>query len=415
MSQITNKRSGDFLKSKSIAVIGGGASGICAALEAKYNDSSINVTVFERLPKTAKKTLATGNGRCNFTNENLSPKHFHGDTLFLRKILTSSYADTENYFRSLGVLSYHEDGRIYPRSQQASSVREALTDKMNEYGINIKTEYPVNSVKKSKIGFTVNGEFFDAVIIAGGGKSSPVQGSDGSCYKLLENLGHTKTPLYPALCGLTTNDKGLNMLKGVRAECKASLFAGSHLLGEESGEVQFTDKAVSGIPVMNLSHLCKDNKDLWLKLDLCEDFSETELSEHINILKRNSPDKELETVLSGIVNSKLGFAVMNKLNIKPRTKISEITPGKVYMICETLKSFEVNITGTKGFDTAQITCGGIKTEEVIPETMMSKIAEGLFICGEILDIHGDCGGYNLHLAWTTGRIAGNAAAEYLNK
>lgn len=403
------------MKGKSIAVIGGGASGICAALEAKYNDSSINVTVFERLPKTAKKILATGNGRCNFTNENLSPKHFHGDPLFLRKILTSSYADTENYFRSLGVLSYHEDGRIYPRSQQAASIREALTDKLNEYGITIKTDTPVNSIDKFKNGFTVNGEYFDVVIVAGGGKASSVQGSDGSCYKLLENLGHTKTPLYPALCGLTTNEKGLNMLKGVRAECKASLFSESHLLGEESGEVQFTDKAVSGIPVMNLSHLCKDKKDLCLNLDLCEDISETELSEHINNIKRNSPDKELETVLSGIVNSKLGFAVMNKANIKPRTKIGQVTQRELSAICDILKSFHITISGTKGFESAQITCGGIKTHEVNPETMMSEIVNGLFICGEILDIHGDCGGYNLHLAWTTGRIAGNGAYEYLNK
>ena len=401
------------MKGKSIAVVGGGASGICAALEAKYNDSSINVTVFERLPKTAKKILATGNGRCNFTNENLSPRHFHGDTSFLRKILTSSYADTENYFRSLGILSYREDGRIYPRSQQAASIREALTDKMNEYGITVKTDTPVNSIDKSKRGFTVNGEYFDVVIVAGGGKASPVQGSDGSCYKLLEHFGHTKTPLYPALCGLTTSEKGLNMLKGVRAECKASLFSESHLLGEESGEVQFTDKAVSGIPVMNLSHLCKDKKDLRLNLDLCEDISKTELSEHINYIKRNSPEKELETVLSGIVNSKLGFAVMNKANIKTRTKIGQVTQRELSAICDILKSFDISISGTKGFDSAQITCGGIKTDEINPETMMSKIVNGLFICGEILDIHGDCGGYNLHLAWTTGRIAGNAAYEYL--
>ncbi len=401
------------MKGKSIAVIGGGASGICAALEAKYNDSSINVTVFERLPKTAKKILATGNGRCNFTNENLSPKHFHGDTLFLRRILTSSYADTENYFRSLGVLSYREDGRIYPRSQQATSIREALTDKMTEYGITVKTDTPVNRIEKGKNGFTVNGEYFDAVIVAGGGKSASVQGSDGSCYKILEHLGHTKTPLYPALCGLTTNEKGLNMLKGVRAECKASLVTKTHLLGEESGEVQFTDKAVSGIPVMNLSHLCKDKKDIYLKLDLCEDISENELSEHLNSIKRTSPNKELETVLSGIVNSKLGFAVMNKLNIKPRSKIGQVTQRELSGLCDTLKSFEISILGTKGFDSAQITCGGIKTDEVNPETMMSKIVNGLFICGEILDIHGDCGGYNLHLAWTTGRIAGNAAYEYL--
>ncbi len=401
------------MKEKRIAVIGGGASGICAALEAKFYDNSINVTIFERLPKIAKKILASGNGRCNFTNENLSPKHFYGNHIFLRSILTSSYADTENYFRSLGILSYHEDGRIYPRSQQAATICETLKDKLNEYNVVVKTDTPVNRIEKHKSGFIVNDEYFDAVIIAGGGKSSPVHGSDGSCYRLLEFLGHTRTPLYPALCGLTTGDRELNMLKGVRAECKASLYSDSILLGEESGEVQFTDKAVSGIPVMNLSHLCESKKSLYLKLDLCEEISATELSEHFNFAKRTTPHKELEAVLSGIVNSKLGFAVMNKLNIKPHTKTGQLTSAELHRICNTLKSFEISVTGTKGFNNAQITCGGIKTDEVNPETMMSKIVDGLFICGEILDIHGDCGGYNLHLAWTTGRIAGNAAYEYL--
>lgn len=402
------------MREKKLAVIGGGASGICAALEAKYCNRDSDVTVFERLPKEAKKILATGNGRCNFTNENLSPAHFYGDTLFLRRVLTSSYADIENYFRSLGVLAYHEDSRIYPRSQQAASIRDALTDKLKEYSITVRTDTNVTKIDKVKDGFTVNGDFFDAVIIAGGGKASPVQGSDGSCYKLLESLGHSKTPLYPALCGLITNDKGLNMLKGVRAECKISLFSGSTLLGEECGEIQFTDKAVSGIPVMNLSHLCKDNKNLCLILDLCEDFSETELTEHLKSVRLNSPERELESVLGGIINAKLGFAVMNKANIKPRTKINKLKSSDISAICDILKAFRIGITGTKGFENAQITCGGIKTNEISPETMMSAIHDGLFICGEILDIHGDCGGYNLHLAWTTGRIAGNAAAEYLN-
>ena len=403
------------MKRKSIAIIGGGAAGICAALEAKYADNSVDVTLFERLPKVAKKILATGNGRCNFTNENLSPVHFHGDTLFLRKILTSSYADTENYFRSLGLLSYHEDGRIYPRSQQATALRDVLVDKLTEYKVTIKTETPVQSLTKSKDGFKVNGTYFDAVIIAGGGKASPVQGSDGSCYKLLENIGHTTTHLYPALCGLTSKDKNLNTLKGVRAEGKASLYANYKLLGEESGEIQFTDKGISGIPVMNLSHLCRNHKNLTLVLDLCEDISETELQEHIKSIKATSPSKETESALGGIINSKLGFAIINKINIKPHTKISELSNREIALLCDTLKAFEINITGTKGFESAQVTCGGIKTDEIHPQTMMSKIVDGLFICGEVIDIHGDCGGYNLHLAWTTGRIAGNSAAEYLNK
>ena len=403
------------MKSKKLAIIGGGASGLCAAIEAKYFDNSIDVIVFERMPKAGKKILATGNGRCNFTNENLSPKHFYGDTLFLRRILTSAFADTENFFRTLGVLSYHEDGRIYPRSQQAATIQQTLIDALETAKVKTRLEAVVTGLKKSGNGFVVNGEYFDAVIVAGGGKASPVHGSDGSAYSLLEKTGHTKTDLYPALCGLTYKDKKLNMLKGVRAECKATLSSDGCLLSEESGEIQFTEKAISGIPVMNLSHLVKKSKQLTLTLDLCEDFSYNELYEHIENAKGNTPEKELENVLSGIVNAKLGFAIIDAADIKPHTLIKSITRNNIKKLCDILKGFEIEITGTRDFSNAQITCGGIKTEEVNPETMMSKITDGLFICGEILDIHGDCGGYNLHLAWTTGRIAGCSAAQYLNK
>lgn len=403
------------MKSKKLAIIGGGASGLCAAIEAKYFDNSIDVIVFERMPKAGKKILATGNGRCNFANENLSPKHFYGDTLFLRRILTSAFADTENFFRTLGVLSYHEDGRIYPRSQQAATIQQTLIDALETAKVKTRLEAAVTSLKKSGNGFVVNGEYFDAVIVAGGGKASPVHGSDGSAYSLLEKTGHTKTDLYPALCGLTYKDKKLNILKGVRAECKATLSSDGSLLGEESGEIQFTEKAISGIPVMNLSHLVKRNKHLTLTLDLCEEFSYNELYEHIENAKGNTPEKELENVLSGIVNSKLGFAIIDAADIKPHTLVKSITRNNIKKLCDILKGFEIEITGTRDFSNAQITCGGIKTEEVNPETMMSKITDGLFICGEILDIHGDCGGYNLHLAWTTGRIAGCSAAQYLNK
>lgn len=401
------------MKTKKLAVIGGGASGLCAAIEAKYFDNSIDVTIFERLPKVGKKILATGNGRCNFTNENLAPSHFYGDAIFLRRILTSPFADTENFFRTLGVLSYHEDGRIYPRSQQASTIQQALADTVELYNADIRVDTPVTSLKKSGNGFVVNSEYFDAVIIAGGGKASPVHGTDGLCYPLSEKVGHTKTDLYPALCGLTYKDKKLNMLKGVRAECKATLSCCNSVLGEESGEVQFTEKAISGIPIMNLSHLVKGKKLLTLTLDLCEDISFNELFEHFEGAKGKTPDKELENVIGGVINTKLGFAVLNEAGIKAHTPIKSITKNNIRRICDILKGFEIEITGTRDFTNAQITCGGIKTEEINPETMMSKIADGLFICGEILDIHGDCGGYNLHLAWTTGRIAGYCAAQYL--
>ena len=399
--------------SKKLAIIGGGASGFSAAIEARFENPDINITIFEKMNKPCKKILATGNGRCNFTNKDLSPSHFYGNKSFLRDVLTSQYADTENFFRSLGVLSYCEDERLYPRSQQASTIKDALVNKAMADGIAVETEAPVTEIKKDKNSFSINGKSFDAVIICGGGKASAVHGSDGSCYKLLTDFGHSLTPLYPALCGLTINDRDLNLLKGVRAECGARLYSGNTLLGSENGEIQFNDKAISGMPIMNLSHLCENKKNLFITLDLCPEISEEELFEHIKNSVNNSKDVEFEVILNGIVNLKLGFALMNRCFIKPKTTCENINNKQIKAIVSMLKVFEISVKGTKGFDSAQITNGGIKTEEISSKTMMSNLVDGVFACGEILDIHGDCGGYNLHLAWTTGRIAGASAGKFL--
>lgn len=398
---------------KKLAIIGAGASGLCAAIEAKKANPHIQITVFDRMQKSAKKILATGNGRCNFTNNDLSLKHFYGNSDFLKSILLSDYSDIKDFFKKLGVLPYEEDGRIYPRSQQASTIKDALLKGVESRNTSIKTEYQINQIQKSKNGFVINGEYFDSVIICGGGKAASVHGSDGSCYKLAESLGHTLTPLHPALCGLVISDKDLNLLKGVRAESEAKLYSGKNLLGSEEGEIQFTDKAISGIPVMNLSHLCENKKNLKLDLDLCTEIDERDLFNHIKQGVTNSPDIEFETVLNGIVNLKLGFAVMNRSGIKSQTKCKSINDFQIKEAVKQLKCFEINIKSAKSFDNAQVTKGGINTNEISSETMMSKKADGLFLCGEILDIHGDCGGYNLHLAFTTGRIAGNSAGKFL--
>lgn len=398
---------------KKLAIIGAGAAGLCAAIEAKKANPKIEITVFERMQKPAKKILATGNGRCNFTNNDLSLKHFYGNKAFLKSISESDFSDIKGFFENLGVLSYEEDGRIYPRSQQASTIKDALLKSVESQNIKIQTDYHIDKIQTSKNGFLVNGEYFDSVIICGGGKAAAVHGSDGSCYKFAENFGHTLTALYPALCGLVINDKDLNLLKGVRAEGEAKLYSGNVLLGSESGEIQFTDKAISGIPIMNLSHLCENKRDLKIHLDLCPEIDEKTLYNHIKQSVINSPNIEFETALNGVVNLKLGFAVMNRSGIKPQTKCKAIKDFQIKESVNQLKNFEINIKSAKGFDNAQITKGGIKTNEIFPETMMSKKADGLFLCGEILDIHGDCGGYNLQLAFTTGRIAGNSAGKYL--
>ncbi len=398
---------------KKLAIIGAGASGLCAAIEARKENPDIQIVVFERMPKIAKKILATGNGRCNFTNTDLSVEHFFGDKSFLEKILKSDYSNIKEFFLQLGVLPYEEDGRIYPRSQQASTIKESLLKSVENKDITIKTDCHIAKIQKAKNGFNINGELFDSVILCGGGKASSVHGSDGSCYKIAESLGHSLTPLYPALCGLVISDNDLNLLKGVRAECKAELYSQNTVLGYECGEIQFTDKAISGIPIMNLSHLCENRKNLKIKLDLCPEIDEKALFEHIKQSVKNSPNVEFEAVLNGIVNLKLGYAVMNRSGIKPQTKCTHLKEMQIKESIRQIKSFEINIKSAKGFENAQITKGGIKTQEISSETLMSEKADGLFLCGEILDIHGDCGGYNLHLAFTTGRIAGNSAAKYL--
>ena len=398
---------------KKLAIIGAGASGLCAAIEAKKANPNIEITVFERMQKSGKKLLATGNGRCNFTNDDLSLKHFYGNEELLRTILSSQFADIKEFFRNLGVLSYEEEGRIYPRSQQASTIKEALLKAAEGKGVTIKAESPVTQITKKNNGFSVHGEYFDSIILCGGGKAAAVHGSDGSCYKLAEGFGHKLTPLYPALCGLVINDKDLNLLKGVRAEGEARLYSDGKLAGSESGEIQFTDKAISGIPVMNLSHLCENKRNLKIALDFCTEFNESDLFNHIKQGITNSPDLEFEAILNGIVNLKLGFAVMNRSGIRPQTKCCNLRDYQIKEAVNQLKNFEISIKSTKGFDSAQVTKGGIKASEVSPDTMMSEKAEGLFLCGEILDIHGDCGGYNLHLAFTTGRIAGYSAGIFL--
>lgn len=396
---------------KKIAVIGGGASGLAASIEAKYESPESCVVVFERMKNLGKKILATGNGRCNFTNENLSPKHFYGDSDFLRKVLVSSFADTENFFYSLGVLPYREDGRVYPRSQQSATVRDTLVSAAEMLGVIFKTECEISGIKKSDNKFLIDGDFFDSVIICGGGKSGEVHGSNGSAYKLLESFGHRLTPLYPALCGLLYDDKSLSFLKGVRAECNATLYSGSSVLGNEEGEVQFTDKGISGIPIMNLSHLCENKKNLSVSLDLVPEVSETELTEHLNILIGKCGENEVETALNGIVNMKLVYGVMKRCFIKPHTFFSDLKRSQIESIVKTLKDFTIDIKGTRPFSDSQVTKGGIDTKDFDPTTMMSNLETGVFACGEVLNIHGDCGGYNLHLAFTTGRIAGHNAVK----
>ena len=404
---------------KKIAVIGAGASGLSAAIEAarfmKEKNVRAGITVFEHLVKPAKKILATGNGRCNFTNRDLSPSHYYGNEEFIKTALNSDCKNSENFLFSMGVLSFTEDGRVYPRSENAASVRDALLNTAALLGINIVTECEIKKLDFINNSFIINGENFGAVIVACGGKASPIHGSDGSGYKYLTDFGHTLKKPYPALTGFTSREKALKNLKGVRVKASLTLFDGKKPLGSDYGEVQFTENSVSGIPAFMLSHLCESKRDLNVKLDLFSETDSDKLFKFLSDRRYKSPLSETESVLSGLVSPKLSYAVMEKCEILPHTIFGNLGDKKLLDLCGTLKNLSLDIDGVKGFEAAQITCGGIDSAEFSAETMMSKKQNGLFACGEILNVHGDCGGYNLNMAFVTGRIAGTGAINYILK
>ena len=362
-------------------IIGAGASGLAAAIRLKQNLPSEKIIIFERLASPGKKILATGNGRCNLTN-----KYAEG------------YEITKRFFNSLGLmLCEEEQGRIYPYSLKAETVLEVLLDECRRLGIEIITDCEVTGIEKDLTVRSAKGVFSaDSVIVAAGGKAQKNLGSNGSGYALLEALGHSVTPLSPALVQLTSSSKYPRAIKGTRTRCNIRIEINGEIRAEECGEILFTDYGLSGIAVMNLSHIVGNNfaKALPEKcaavLDLVPEKSEAELKKHL----------ENFGSLRGILGSKLSDIIMKQAenNAERAAKIA--------------KSWRLIVTGTKGFDFAQITNGGIPLDEV--NGFESKYIKNLYICGELLDKQFPCGGYNLDFAWTSGIRAAEKITEKRN-
>lgn len=404
------------MKPIKLAVIGAGASGVAAAIEAANGFSAENIkaeiTVLEHLNKPLKKLLVTGNGRCNFTNTKINTSSYHGSRALIERVISSELSSTVDFFGKMGILTYCEDGRVYPRSQQAASIRNTLLYEAESLGINIKCESEIDSFSfnASSREFTVNDKTYDAIIAACGGKAAPKQGSDGSFYEYLTKAGHTFTPLLPALTAITCSNKDLKLLSGTRLKGGLTLFDNKRSVATEHGELQFTENAVSGIPSFNISHLARCG--MTLVADMCEDMTENEITGFLKVCKSNSPYKELETALCGILPQKAVFAVINRCKIKERLPLSEVSDKLLSAVSRVIKNMEFSVTGTRDFYEAQVMSGGISTNEINVDTLMSKKLPGLFFCGEILDATGECGGYNLNFAFASGRLAGKNAAQF---
>lgn len=385
-----------------IAVIGGGASGIAAAIFLKRIKGNC-VTVFERSDRILKKLLATGNGRCNLSNADISAKnYFSHSPEILNKILPAFTPEEERqFFESLGLLLCEENGRLYPFSRRSNAVSDAMRFECEHLGVEIRTISFINKITRKDNGFTILGEFFDKVIISCGGFSAPSFGTDGNSFTLLKALGHSITPVCYALSPVKVKED-VRALKGIRAHALISLFDGNKLLKEEYGELQLTDYGLSGIAVMQLSALCKEN--MVIKTDLMPDFTEKDLFAFLKSRKKSLSHLKAEDFLTGFLHKILGQYILKCCGIKSNLAAEKLTDGDISRLTKAIKGLTFTVSSVIGKEQSQATRGGARLDEFSPDTLESLIVPNLYCIGEALDCVGDCGGYNLHWAWTTAYI-----------
>ncbi len=404
------------MRNTDIAIIGGGASGLAAAIAIKkYSDH--NVTILERQSRIGKKILSTGNGRCNLTNSNISKSCYNG-TLKLLDFITSDFIDTEDFFAEMGLACKNDgQGRIYPHSMAASSVLDALRFTVSSTGTDIICDYDVKEIKPSEKNFIItNGEEeikADCVIIATGGCATPSLGSDGSGYKIAEKLGHTTTHLYPALAPVRTDINLVKALKGLRTYAKASLCVNKDVIAEQTGEVQFSDGALSGICIFNLSALSAQYiGKAEIILDIAPDYSKKEIADMLLVAQNSRTALPCEELMTGLFHKRIGQAILKSLSINFNKSCKDVSQKDIYAISDIIKKWRFPVTAVSDWSLAQVTCGGISSEE-ITDKFESTIRKGVFFSGEILDINGICGGYNLDFAWKSGYTAGKNATDYI--
>lgn len=401
------------MKSYDLIIVGGCSAGIVAAINAKRQNSDLKIAVLEKLPRIGKKLLATGNGKCNLTNQNALDHNYVGGEFAAFALQKYNPQTVTEFFASLGLLCYADScGRVYPESNTASSVVDALRFELDRLKIDVYCDTQITDIKK-KNGFLLNGDFqCKKLIIAAGGKSSPSQGSDGSGYALAKMLGHSITRLYPALVPLCASPEITKPMKGVRVRNVNLTLKGERKIAQTSGEILFTDYGISGIAAMELAaHAQKyiDNvkRNPFTHIDFMPQMSFNELFEYLKNLNKIKGFCQIDNLLTGFLPKAVGIAICKATKLyKADKNISELSERELRAIAEKIKNFPLEITGTKGFINAQVTSGGIKTEEIDPETMQSKICKGLYFAGEIIDVDGGCGGFNLQWAWASGMLAG---------
>lgn len=399
-----------------IGIIGAGASGMAAALAAAENPNA-QVVLFERQARVGRKLQATGNGRCNLTNLHAASGGYHGqDPDFAAPALKSMDPEaTLDWFRSLGLFTVAEpSGRVYPYSDQANSVVDVLRLALEKPNITQYLGFAARRIRREGNTFLVEDDTCSVechkLIIACGGLAGTKLGGSMSGYKLLQKFGHKATRLRPALVQLKCDWSSVTALKGVRANCHVQILRDGEAFSQSTGELQFTDYGLSGPVIFEVSRDACHGPGQWMaRLDMLPHCTDEELQRELR--HRGKTDLPMDDLLTGILHNRLGRVLTKAAGIRGKQSARELTESEIREVCRAVKAFDVPLTEPMGMDSAQVTAGGILTDDFDPQTMESRLVPSLYACGEVLDIDGDCGGYNLQWAWSSGRCAGLHAGK----
>jgi predicted Rossmann fold flavoprotein len=410
-----------------VVVVGGGASGMMAALAA--GQGGAEAVILEKNARVGKKLLGTGNGRCNLTNEHMGHRFYHGrDPLFTEYALSClDPASVRRLFQGVGLETKAEwDGKVYPLCDQASAVLDVLMLALEKQGAAVQCGENVTAVRRESKG--ASREFFvecasgrayrgDRVILACGGKAAPGSGSDGKCFEWVGALGHRVSELFPALTQLKLDGDFFPALSGVKTEGAAAVLKNGEEAQRERGDLLFTDYGVSGPPILQLSRKAgeilsgNDGASCELKLILLDQWRLEEIQSCLERRFQTLGDWPVSRCLVGFINKRLGQVLLKSAGLFHRKgTVSQLRHEDVRRLSRLLRDWRIPVRGLRGWTNAQATAGGVLTDEICARSMESKLAPGLYFSGEMMDIDGDCGGYNLHWAWASGFLAGRSAA-----
>lgn len=405
-----------------VVIVGGGAAGMMAALAASLQGA--RVTILERNPRVGKKLLATGNGRCNYTNLNAAVEHYHGlQPAFAGGSLRQlNVNQTIDFFERLGITpKVEERGKVFPRSEQASSLLDMLRYQLEKQGVETCCDAMVTGLHKQSGRFLIRTDpgqtvKADRVILTTGGKAMPSSGSDGNGFELARSMGHRITDVFPALVQLKLEGDRFKPADGVKFTGTASIICQDQVLASDSGDILFTNYGISGPPVLAISRsageLLQQGREAVLLVSIMNEVDPAGLEKMLGRRFQLLADRPLEFALVGLINKRLIRPVLTEAGLSNlKTPAEKIRYDERARIAAILTGWRFRVRGTKSWPSAQVTAGGVRTSEIDPHTMESRLVSGLFFAGEVVDIDGDSGGFNLQWAWSSGWVAGQSAAR----